>query len=567
MAFTFETSGNNTFLVYAIQEEDVLDTMTLGMITNNRIPGMASVLYTQMNQDCFLKYNVTAKVTVRQFFSGVVNKRRLLGVFSGVAEALAAAEEYMIDNGSLLLDMDYIYADVRSCRAEVVCLPVVRETGAVDSGLFFKNIMFSTQFDQTENCDYVARIINYLNSTPVFAVEDFLRLLEELQGTGGTSSYGGQTPQPDPAPQTGAQMQFKQSASKPQVNSKAQPQQPAPVSQVSADARSQQPAEAPRAGAAVQSQQSAPVFPAKNKAQSQAQSQQPAPTFGKQGSPVAAEMGFAVPGQGGDGGFAVPGQGSDGGGADSQAGAGKKQKKAQQKAVPEQSDSQQPASEKGMSMFYLLQHYNKENAAAYKAQKEAKKKGGNAAPAANSVPASGFAVPGQQAQPPVQQSGVQWSSVQAQVQQPAQPAFQSSVQPQLSPAQSFSGSDNFGDTVVMGAEGFSEDTVVIGDAIAASAIKPYLLRSSNNERILLDRPIFHIGKERSYVDYCISGNPTISRSHADFINRNGQFFIVDNNSTNHTYINGEMIPSNTEIPLSHGTKIRLSNEEFEFLTF
>lgn len=571
MAFTFETSGNNTFLVYAIQEEDVLDTMTLGMITNNRIPGMASVLYTQMNQDCFLKYNVTAKVTVRQFFSGVVNKRRLLGVFSGVAEALAAAEEYMIDNGSLLLDMDYIYADVRSCRAEVVCLPVVRETGAVDSGLFFKNIMFSTQFDQTENCDYVARIINYLNSTPVFAVEDFLRLLEELQGTGGTSSYGGQTPQPDPAPQTGAQMQFKQSTSKPQVNSKAQPQQPAPVSQVSADARSQQPAEAPRAGTAVQSQQSAPVFPAKNKAQSQAQSQQPAPTFGKQGSPVAAEMGFAVPGQGGDGGFAVPGQGN-GGGADSQAGAGKKQKKAQQKAVPEQSDSQQPASEKGMSMFYLLQHYNKENAAAYKAQKEAKKKGGNAAPAANSVPASGFAVPGQQAQPPVQQSGVQWSSAQAQVQQPsvqqpAQPAFQSSVQPQLSPAQSFSGSDNFGDTVVMGAEGFSEDTVVIGDAIAASAIKPYLLRSSNNERILLDRPIFHIGKERSYVDYCISGNPTISRSHADFINRNGQFFIVDNNSTNHTYINGEMIPSNTEIPLSHGTKIRLSNEEFEFLTF
>lgn len=563
MAFTFETSGNNTFLVYAIQEEDVLDTMTLGMITNNRIPGMASVLYTQMNQDCFLKYNVTAKVTVRQFFSGVVNKRRLLGVFSGVAEALAAAEEYMIDNGSLLLDMDYIYADVRSCRAEVVCLPVVRETGAVDSGLFFKNIMFSTQFDQTENCDYVARIINYLNSTPVFAVEDFLRLLEELQGT---SSYGGQTPQPDPAPQTGAQMQFKQSASKPQVNSKAQPQQPAPVSQVSADARSQQPAEAPRAGAAVQSQQSAPVFPAKNKAQSQAQSQQPAPTFGKQGSPVAAEMGFAVPGQGGDGGFAVPGQGN-GGGADSQAGAGKKQKKAQQKAVPEQSDSQPPASEKGMSMFYLLQHYNKENAAAYKAQKEAKKKGGNAAPAANSVPASGFAVPGQQAQPPVQQSGVQWSSAQAQVQQPAQPAFQSSVQPQLSPAQSFSGSDNFGDTVVMGAEGFSEDTVVIGDAIAASAIKPYLLRSSNNERILLDKPIFHIGKERSYVDYCISGNPTISRSHADFINRNGQFFIVDNNSTNHTYINGEMIPSNTEIPLSHGTKIRLSNEEFEFLTF
>lgn len=596
MAFTFETSGNNTFLVYAIQEEDVLDTMTLGMITNNRIPGMAPVLYTQMNQDCFLKYNVTAKVTVKQFFCGVVNKRRLLGVFSGVAEALAAAEEYMIDNGSLLLDMDYIYADVRSCRAEVVCLPVVRETGAVDSGMFFKNIMFSTQFDQTENCDYVARIINYLNSTPVFVVEDFLRLLEELQGTEGTSSYGGQVSQPQPAPASPANMA--QSQQVPQASAMAQPQQSAPafpanMAQPQANAMAQsrqsasapqanmvQSASAPRANMAPQQvpQASAMAQPRQSAPLSQAKAtSQPASAPGKQGSPTTAGAGFAVPGQGSDSGFAVPGQGGDGGfavpgqgnavGADSQAAAGKKQKKAQQKAAPGQSVSQQPAPEKGMSMFYLLQHYNKENAAAYKAQKEAKKKGGDGASVVNSAPASGFAVPGQQAQPPMQQPGAQWSSAQAQMQQPAQPVVQSPMQQSPVQPQSFSGSDNFGDTVVMGADGFGEDTVVIGEAMAASAIKPYLLRSSNNERILLDKPIFHIGKERSYVDYCISGNPTISRSHADIIGRNGQFFIVDNNSTNHTYINGEMIPSNTEIPLSHGTKIRLSNEEFEFLTF
>lgn len=140
MAFSFETSGNNTFLVYAIQEEDTLDTMTLGMITNNRIPGMASVLYTQMNRDCFLKYNVTARVTVKQFFSGVVNRRRLLGVFSSVAAALAAAEEYMIDCNTLLLDTEYMYADVSTCKAEVICLPVIRETEKTDSGMFLKTL-------------------------------------------------------------------------------------------------------------------------------------------------------------------------------------------------------------------------------------------------------------------------------------------------------------------------------------------------------------------------------------------------------------------------------------------
>jgi pSer/pThr/pTyr-binding forkhead associated (FHA) protein len=39
---------------------------------------------------------------------------------------------------------------------------------------------------------------------------------------------------------------------------------------------------------------------------------------------------------------------------------------------------------------------------------------------------------------------------------------------------------------------------------------------------------------------------------------------MDTNSTNHTYVNGGMIQSNAEIKISHGTKICLANEEFEF---
>jgi len=619
MAFTFETSGNNTFLVYAIQENDVLDTMTLGMITNNRIPGMVPVLYTQMNRDCFLKYNVTAKVTVKQFFSGIVNRRRLLGVFSGVTAALAAAQEYMIDVNSLLLDTGYMYADVSACRAEVICLPVVRKAESVACGLFFKNIMFSTQFDQTENCDYVARIINYLNSMPVFVAEDFQRLLEELQGEPYNGGAVSQAQVISQAWQSGGLSQAQTSpggaarlSASPQDLS--QPQTPGGAPQAQTLAQSPQSAGPPQSDGSAASRIRA-VF----------QPRQQAPSPGKQGSAAAAgrafagqDGGFAVPGQEGagfagqgggfavpgqegagfagqDGGFAVPGQeragfaGQGGGfavpgqeraGFAGQAG-GKRQKKTQK-------TQKTSSSEKEISIFYLLQHYNKENAAAYKAQKEARKKGGEPSASASSAPgpAFGFAVPGQQAQ--FQQPQSQEAAAQSQSQKAA-----AQSQSQLSPAQSRfgsasgqsqtqagqwpytesrqagqapSGGDNFGDTVVMGADGYGEDTVVIGE-VAAAAIQPYLRRLANNEKILLDKPVFRIGKERSYVDYCVSGNATISRSHADIINRGGQFFIVDNNSTNHTYVNGEMIPSNTEIPLSHGTRLRLSNEEFEFLTF
>lgn len=681
MAFTYETNGNNTFLVYGIQPEDTLDTMTLGMITNNRIPGMAAVVYTQMNMDRFLKYNITAKVTVKQFFAGVVNRRRLLGVFSSITAAVSVAEEYMIDLNSLLLDTDFIYADVSSCNAEVICLPVMNVAGITDVSMFFKNIMFTTQFDQTENCDYVARIINYLNSAPVFVANDFGQLLEQLQAESAGPVYH----QPV-MPQIQPQVQMQQPAKKGFFGKKSDtaPQQVQPQAEQTIQQTPQQPpmgGKPDQAGFAVPGQNGGNGFQGAGGAQGAAQNGKGFAVPGqKKGGGFAApgqkDGGFAVPGQKSAGGFAIPGQNGAGGfavpGQNGAGGFGAPGQIPGGNAPAEQKESE--PGQKKMSMFYLLQHYNKENAAAYKAQQEEKKNSGKAdkgskkgkqpqggigisgqngagfqmpgqngaagfgvpgqnkgagfgAPGQNGVAGfgapgqnggAGFAVPGQNKGAgfgaPVQNAGSGFGApgqnggagfgapgqnkgagfgapnqnggagfavpgqnggagfgtpVQnngggfpTSGQQPGmgQPPVQRNPQP-------VSGGDNFGDTVIMGADDYGDDTMVLGAVQAAAAVRPYLLRCSNNEKILLEKAVFHIGKERSYVDYCISGNPTISRSHADIINKNGQFYIVDNNSTNHTYVNGEMIPSNTEIPLSHGAKIRLSNEEFEFKTY
>ena len=147
----FENQGTNTYLVYAVSSEDIVDTMSLGMITNNKIPGLASTVFTQMDESKFIKYNVSAKVPVSQFFTGAVNKKRLLGVFKGIVNAMLSAEEYMLDTNSIILDLDYIYTDVSTCETVLVCLPIIdTENDNINLGQFFKNIMFSTQFDQTE---------------------------------------------------------------------------------------------------------------------------------------------------------------------------------------------------------------------------------------------------------------------------------------------------------------------------------------------------------------------------------------------------------------------------------
>ena len=110
-----------------------------------------------------------------------------------------------------------------------------------------------------------------------------------------------------------------------------------------------------------------------------------------------------------------------------------------------------------------------------------------------------------------------------------------------------------------------EGTTVIGAAQGQDHTpQPYLFRLKTGEHIAVNKDVFRIGKERSYVDYCVRDNPTVSKSHAYIVKRQGECFLVDTNSTNHTFVNSMMLRSNTENKLKHGDEIVFANEKFEF---
>lgn len=562
MSFTYENQGNNTYLVYKIGASDNVDTMSLGMITNNKIDGIVPTLFTQSDTDRFIKYNISAKVSAKEFLSGVVNKKRLLGVFISVLKAIKSTEEYMIDARSLLIDLEHIYVDVSKCDAMLVCLPLVRQNESVNIPMFFKQIMFSTQFDQNENCDYVAQIINYLNSTPVFSVDAFEKLLMDIDADNlniaASKAVAGQQKPVQP-------------------QSQSQSQQPKPM----------QPAMNQLKNTQVQTN-----MPSQGKMQSQRETQSANNVVQPN------QVNFAVPNMNPQNQNRINNN--------------------VQMGTNISGTYVETTSEKQMSMFGLLTHYSKENKQIYerqkaqrKAQKEAEKNGA-AMPGQNvKVSNTSFAIPGQppqqrpqpaQAQPQnvmPQQPQQQFVQPQRQFTQSNQPQHQFAQpqpmpQAQQKPAQqvqpqpvqnqntntgmtgnpsvppqileNMTRAGNFGETTVLGVGSEAGETTVLGTS-QAQIIKPYLLRIKNNERIELNKPVFRIGKERSYVDYFVSDNTAVSRSHANIINKDNEFYIVDTNSTNHTYVNGSMIQSNVETKIEHGTKIRLANEDFEFFMY
>ena len=93
---------------------------------------------------------------------------------------------------------------------------------------------------------------------------------------------------------------------------------------------------------------------------------------------------------------------------------------------------------------------------------------------------------------------------------------------------------------------------------------PYLIRVNTEERIMLNKATFKIGKASRGVDYSVSGNGAISRQHAVITQKDGVCYIKDNKSTNHTYVNDKEVEEGKEEILTHDSIIKLGDEEFLF---
>lgn len=91
-----------------------------------------------------------------------------------------------------------------------------------------------------------------------------------------------------------------------------------------------------------------------------------------------------------------------------------------------------------------------------------------------------------------------------------------------------------------------------------------LTRQVTGEKIELGKPSFVLGNNPEKSDYAVAGNTNISRVHAVITTRNGRYYVMDQNSTNGTFINGRIIKAGQETEILPGDCLMLANEEFIF---
>lgn len=601
MEFTYETQGANSFLVYAIDEKEEIDTLSLGMITNNKISGFLPAVFTQVNDIRYVKYNISAKISADQIFAGTVMKKQLLGIFLGISEAMLAAEDYMIPLNSLVLDLKYIYVDVSTYKAKLVCVPLAKTIEQDSLNLFLKKIMFNTRFDAGENTNYVARIISKLNASSSMSMNEFKEMIallknelsmdeqmgmlsqelgaweyekvfrdkidndnlkenqdnfieqnqvingKNIQSMQGVSNGQMQNVQGMQSVANGQEMQDIQNIQGQQGLANGQGMQNIPNGQGMQDIQN------------IQGQQG---IPNRQEVQDNKKLKKEKIKKIKDKTTVSQTQ---IPGQNNR--MNIPGQNGKINNGNSNANA------VQSSATDEEK----------ISLGHLLMHFNSENMAKYKAQKAENKHQkkiqntnmnnmGNVNTVGNvnnmvnmntvgSVNSMGSInnVGSVNSMGSMNNIG-NINTMGMQNMQGIKPQMDNGGQNSnlMGKAQN----SNFGETIVLNAASIGE-TVVLNSILQNNSNMPYLVRKKTGERVNITKSVFHIGKERSFADYFIADNSAISRSHANILLKNGRCFVVDTNSTNHTYIDGKMIPCNIEIELYSNNILKLANEEFE----
>ena len=104
------------------------------------------------------------------------------------------------------------------------------------------------------------------------------------------------------------------------------------------------------------------------------------------------------------------------------------------------------------------------------------------------------------------------------------------------------------------------ETTVLNAQPALPTVR--LIRDRTGSVVVLDRPQLRIGRDPSAADYIVADNTAVGRHHADLFCHDGGCYVVDCNSTNHTYLNGQQLTPGVEYPLQSGDTLLLGDESF-----
>lgn len=599
--FTYENQGAETMLVYHLNREEHLDEFSKGMLQENEIAGVLKPSFTQKDTERYIKYPVTSRIPLKDFMAGEMDRKTVIKIFLSITGAMKETGEYMLDYEKILMDPAFIFMDIRKKETSLVYLPVDEFSEGVLIKEFFLGMLSHMRFSMDEDVSYVAKLIHFLNQPGPWELDALKRYLETLineenaqrsvlgnpgeyrkseehrksgeyrnsgeyrksgeyrgfgeygaEGDGGLPA-GGFRAVSQPAFGEGktnaGNAKEKQADGSPEqypvlAGTEADPEKG--WGELSGKKESREKAGKKRGG----------LFRGKNaKAELEEKDALNAPGI---------RGGMKIPGTPGvQGGMEVPGVPGPRGGMEIP-------------GAPGPRGGMEIPGAKGMP-----------GSAEGESRKERPKKGffgfgkrkdtkPPIVPMASVTPVTPMvSVTPTASAAPVDSGGNAPERLVLGMPVPRPvPEYRQESRTDFSvPGNEniYIGHGNSEDeerTVILGGEEENACTVLLGQGSSDGEWNSHvirLIRRRTGQSVVINQQIFRIGSAGGYVDFYIADNPAIGGWHADITEADGNWYIMDRNSANHTYVNGVMAQPMQAVRLRNGEVITLADEDFEFI--
>lgn len=558
------------FLTYNIDNEASLDEELLDFIEDEEPKGIVPVIFEEGDEFDTFSYNVTDKIHLSELSTQEVNAEMVLRVLRGLVLTLIDMAEYRIPLSYLVLHRDYIYVD-SDYQIEFICIPLEDMQEEVDINSFLRGYLANIRYDLSENCEYVAKLLTYVNNSAMFNMRNLVTLVQELM-----DDMGIEIPEEDSAEIYVDYQEVIDNAEELDAaddedveeddeieedeiteDGESEPEESEQEEETSdtqpdeewenafPDEEAGQAEEEPEEndgleesfGAAFEEEPDETVI----SGDVDVQAEQDAEEFSlKEEEPFLEDNLEEEP--------EFPEDDTEDGDEEDEAGEPETEEPEEESPV-ELEESKEKITKKPIfktkeatvtgvviedELGEFLAEKEREDQLAQHEETGLKIK-------KNIKINRASIVKNTQEELKAEEEEAKAESVkEGETEEEEEEVVSTSILSQT-----------------LGGTGILKSSSV-------PKVNPYLIRTNTKERIMITKQNFKIGKASMGVDYTVKGNGAVSRTHAIITNKDGVYYIKDNKSTNHTYVNNKMVADGENELLTHDCKIVLGDEEFTF---
>ena len=177
-----QNKHGNIIITNKLSYPEAVNERVINAIASGVFESFVPVSVKQSHKEVCIECCVQGFITLNQYFSGLVSKKAFLDFVYALVLIIKNCEKDMISADNLYLHKDCILIDPVTKAVRCIYWPVVNNRNSNPPQFFFRQLPYELQFNPYEDCTYVDRYVAFFNGFNPFSINDFERMLLEMQG-------------------------------------------------------------------------------------------------------------------------------------------------------------------------------------------------------------------------------------------------------------------------------------------------------------------------------------------------------------------------------------------------